>query len=466
MTLTLGPILGAVSHDAARIWFLAEHPGDVLVHVFLESGAEIAGSPFRPASLDSWSGTATAQARLPAPGARYRYDLRDAAGRSLLPPGLGRPGFRSAPAPAGGAGCRFALISCNDMRRADEAPWRTLGRAIEREGLDLLLCVGDQVYLDDEWRRHVRDGTAFPPSTRRAFEAGYTAQWRWPALRRTLAAVPTYMIWDDHEIRNGWGSLRADAAVAKRQQGFALAREVYWRFQHEHNPPSFCCPDQDLFYAFRHGAVGFLVLDLRGARDAARRRDALLGTHQWAAVTRWLDGELPGLRALFVVASVPPIHVRALAFLPSDWLPSDLQDQWTAPPFRAELRRLVEALLRFGNARDLPVVLLCGDAHVGTAVAIRSARAEHAARPQLLQLTASPLTSPPFARFVTRPPRWFRRVPVAKGIEGEILDWLPERNFGVIEVEVAEERAGITLRLVDERGATRVHHTLGQAEKR
>jgi hypothetical protein len=36
----------------------------------------------------------------------------------------------------------------------------------------------------------------------------------------------------------------------------------------------------------------------------------------------------------------------------------------------------------------------------------------------------------------------------------------------VIEVEVAEERAGITLRLVDERGATRVHHTLGQAEKR
>ena len=51
MTLTLGPILGAVSHDAARIWFQAEHLGDVLVHVFHEAGAEIAGSPFRPASL-------------------------------------------------------------------------------------------------------------------------------------------------------------------------------------------------------------------------------------------------------------------------------------------------------------------------------------------------------------------------------------------------------------------------------
>jgi len=457
MRLTLGPLLGAVSHDAARIWFAAEHPGDALVHVFAEGGAELAGSPFGPAALDSLSGTATAHVALPAPGARYRYDVRDASGASLLPAGLGAPGFRSAPRPESAAGCRFALVSCNDMRRGDEAPWRALRRAIGREGLELLLCAGDQVYLDDAWRRHVTNGTAFPPLLRRALEAGYTAQWRWPELRRTLANVPTYMVWDDHEIRNGWGSLPGDARIEKRQQGFAVAREVYWRFQHAHNPPSFCCPDEDLFYAFRHGGAGFLVLDLRGARDAARPRDALLGAHQWAAVRDWLAGEQPGLRALFVVASVPPVHVRALAFVPPEWLPSDLRDQWTSPPFRAELDRLFEALFDFANARDVPVVLLGGDAHVGTVVAIRSTRPEHAARPRLLQLTSSPLTSVPFARFVRRPPRYFQRVPIARGIEGEILDWLPERNFGV--VELAPGRSEITLRLVDARGATRVHRT-------
>jgi len=110
-----------------------------------------------------------------------------------------------------------------------------------------------------------------------------------------------------------------------------------------------------------------------------------------------------------------------------------------------------------GDARDVPVVLLGGDAHVGTVVAIRSTRPEHAARPRLLQLTSSPLTSVPFARFVRRPPRYFQRVPIARGIEGEILDWLPERNFGV--VELAPGRSEITLRLVDARGATRVHRT-------
>ena len=460
MSLTLGPILGAVSHQEARIWFLAEHPADVLVHGFREPGAEIAGSPFRPASLDSWSGTATTRVPLPEPAVRYRYDLRDARGRSWLPAGLGRPGFRSAPPPGSAAGCRFALVSCNDMRRADEAPWRALRRTIEREEIELLICAGDQVYLDDEWERHVTNGTAFPPSTRRAYEAGYTAQWRWPELRRTLANVPTYMIWDDHEIRNGWGSVPADARVAKRRQGFAIAREAYWRFQHEHNPPSFCCPDEDLFYAFRHGAIGFLVLDLRGARDATRRRDALLGAHQWAALTRWLDEEPAGLRALFVVTSVPPIHVRSLALIPRGWLPSDLQDQWTSPPYRAELARLIEALFRCANALDLPVVLLAGDAHVGTAVAIRSARPEHASRPVLLQLTSSPLTGEPFAPFLWRPPRYFQRVPIAEGIEGEILDWLPERNFGVVAAALSAGRTEITLRLVDECGATRVRRAL------
>lgn len=454
--LTLGPIVGAVSHDTARIWFQAEHPGDVLVHVFDEAGAEIAGSPFRPGSLDSWSGTATAHVSLPRADARYRYDLRDAAGRSVLPARLEGARFRSAPPPGSGTGCRFALVSCNDMRNRDEMPWHVLAETIEREALDLLICAGDQVYMDDVWRQQVTNGGAFPPTTRRAFEAGYADQWRWPELRRTLANVPTYMVWDDHEIRNGWGSLPADATLAKRRQGFAIAREVYWRFQHEHNPASFCCPDDDLFYAFRHGAVGFLVLDLRGVRDATRQRDALLGAHQWAAVKRWLDLELPGLRALFVVSSVPPIHLRALGLLPGGWLPSDLRDQWTAPPFRAELQRLAEMLLQRANALDVPVVLLAGDAHVGTLVVIRSVRPEHARRPLLYQLTASPLTSLPFARFVQRPPRWFQTVPVAKGIEGEILDWLPERNFGVVEVSTLHETE-ITLRLVDARGATRAH---------
>src|SRR5262245_55218089 len=122
MTLVLGPILGAVSHDEARIWWLAEHPGEVRVRVFDERGFELPGSPFGPALLDSASGTATAHVPLPEAGARYRYDLADASGRSLLAPGLERPGFRSAPRPESGAGCRFALVSCNDMRRGDEAP--------------------------------------------------------------------------------------------------------------------------------------------------------------------------------------------------------------------------------------------------------------------------------------------------------------------------------------------------------
>ena len=462
MRLLLGPIVGAVSDSEARIWLRADDPTLARIHVFRDSGTEIPHSPFLPASdANDTSGTATALVPLPAAYSHYRYDVRDTAGNSVLPAWLDTPGFWSAPRPDTAGPFRFGLVSCNDMRaskqknRPDpERPWRTLHRSAGDLDLAFLLGVGDQVYADDAWAAEV-GSKVFPPTLRRAYEAVYQAQWDFRWFRRTLANLPTYMTWDDHEIRNGWGSEATDGSAANRQAAFREVRAVYRRFQHAHNPPSFGDGADDLFYAFRYGDVGFLVLDGRGARDCKRSVLPLLGERQWRAIERWLRDETPGLGALFVAASVPPVHIPPALAKPGGVFVSDIRDQWTWDANLPELERLAATLFDRANEHDIPIVLLGGDVHLGTVACLRSTRPEHALRPLVYQLCSSPITNDP--------PRILRTVieqiknyefRIADGIAGRILAGpVMKRNFGVVELVHDPDRYRITLRLLDESGA-------------
>jgi hypothetical protein len=103
------------------------------------------------------------------------------------------------------------------------------------------------------------------------------------------------MVWDDHDIRDGWGSSAADSPtlLAKHPRGDAIfrkstaffedARDVYWHFQACHNPthvPGEAPPNivnlpplpgerRAMPFAFRCGRLVVLVLDA-AARDVFR----------------------------------------------------------------------------------------------------------------------------------------------------------------------------------------------------
>jgi alkaline phosphatase D len=459
MKLQLGPIVGATSDREARIWLRADRPEDARVHVFRDSGTEVPGSPFRVEAADNLSRTATVVAQLPAAYARYTYDVRDDAGASVLPAWLGAPSFWSAPKPDTTGPFRFGLVSCNNTSRPDpEGPWRALYETADELDLAFLLCVGDQLYADGVWDAQVTGKSKiFDPTLRDAYEKAYQAQWDFRWFRRTLANFPTYMTWDDHEIRNGWGSERLDGSAAIRQQAFAVVRDVYRRFQHDHNPPSFGGPD-DLFYAFEYGNAGFLVLDGRGARDMEQPVDPLLGARQWKLMKQWLRDETPGFEALFVVASVPPVHVPPKWAKPGGPLASDIRDQWTWERNLPELERLATELLDRANEHDIPIVLLSGDVHLGTVACLRSSRPEHAKRPTIHQLCSSPITNnPPKLPAYIRKSVGGLKFEVSEGIRAEFLaEPLDERNFGVVELSYETDRYHITLKLFDETGVERL----------
>ena len=140
----------------------------------------------------------------------------------------------------------------------------------------------------------------------------YRVYWNVPAQREIYERLPQYMIWDDHEIMDGWGSL---TKVERRKRISLLfersnntttnqmlvdlmwraACRVYYEYEHSHNPPTpidLDNPDACQWdYAFEQGKSAFYVLDMRGHHDIEAKDPAsCLAASRWRALP-------PGSRA-------------------------------------------------------------------------------------------------------------------------------------------------------------------------
>ncbi|HCA84306.1 MAG TPA: alkaline phosphatase, partial [Streptomyces sp.] len=124
----------------------------------------------------------------------------------------------------------------------------------EAERPDVLLLLGDQVYADEispatrEWiaERRGREGPAgragndLPPDGQVADYEEYTRlydeSWLDPELRRLFAAVPSCMIFDDHDVIDDWNT-SASWLTEMESNGWWRERVLsglmsYWVYQH------------------------------------------------------------------------------------------------------------------------------------------------------------------------------------------------------------------------------------------
>lgn len=163
----------------------------------------------------------------------------------------------------------------------------------------VLLLGGDQVYSDALWQdptcpdivawsllsRDQRRKTAWTPALQTQvtgfFENLYTTRWAQPEVAAALASLPSVMMWDDHDIFDGWGSYPAEDHDCPVYQGvFAIAHKYFALFQRHSlvgQPPPCTLPGQGAFSAaYRVGQVGVLALDMRSERTPERQRDGNL----------------------------------------------------------------------------------------------------------------------------------------------------------------------------------------------
>ncbi|MDN5938574.1 MAG: alkaline phosphatase D family protein [Salinisphaera sp.] len=229
---------------------------------------------------------------------------------------------------------RIGYVACNGMEEGDgrrslserNILWQRLAADHDRQPLQLLLHGGDQVYADEMLRQHPalaawgRSGkkpdpaTAFTDDMRQRARAWlfqrYLDLYSQPAVARLLARVPSLMMWDDHDICDGWGSLaraRLDCPVGRGV--FAVAREGFRWFQGacaqgEVMPGSLGPGADALGWKQELPGLSIIAPDLR----SRRRPDQILDAAGWRALDHALSSAA-GERVLFL-SSVPALGPR------------------------------------------------------------------------------------------------------------------------------------------------------------
>jgi len=339
----------------------------------------------------------------------------------------------------------------------------------------LMLMGGDQIYFDSIWEdiKTLRQWVALPrraqldfkvtETLEREIEAYYLGLYkqRWLPIERqpwssatpaldagaAMASIPTIMMWDDHDIFDGWGSYSGEMQNCQIFQTlFRYARRAFWVFQMQHaledlpelkdaTPTGFSRQDPLLkpilwskvlskdalalplldsqpgfTSAYWLGSVAIIAADLRTERS----RTQVMGSDTWRQIKAWISklnsagvGSQPGnaCQHLLFMSSVPVVHPKlplAELFLDkfgqdhvTDSNADDLKDHWSHDDHEGERKRLLEVLSSLARDKKIRVSLVSGDVHVA-AWGIAYRKDLHASQTwsQMHQFTSSGVVHP------------------------------------------------------------------------
>ncbi len=315
----------------------------------------------------------------------------------------------------------IGFVSCNGQENGDETRshedrdvmWRRLAAEGRARPFALLLHGGDQLYADEAVEAHPetrrwaelpideKPGVAWTDEMETAvrgyFFRRYLALMQQPAFAELGSRVPSLMIWDDHDIFDGWGSHPKGLQESPVALGlFRAAREMFVLFQLGADPaalPGTCRDRTGASFSQDARFPGFSVLlpDLRSERTPER----VMGPRGWEAFEAGLNDAPDGDRRI-VVSSVPALGPRlSLVEALLDLYPGqqqyedDLRDQWQSRGHRAEWVRFLSALEDEAVRRAGPVTVVSGEIHLATRGEMRLSDGT-----ALHQLVASGITHP------------------------------------------------------------------------
>ncbi|KAB0681509.1 alkaline phosphatase family protein [Aureimonas leprariae] len=408
----IGPILFArgSGEEACRLAALAVVPSWNRPPPLVAEGGEVA--PARLAELFGWTAWGYDFALPARPDASYEFAGRCFPVRTDL-----------------SGDVALAFVSCNGQETGDEARqaesrnlmWRRLQGEHERRPFALLLHGGDQLYADEALDSHPevarwaklpprrRPGIRWTPemeeAVRRWFAARYLTLLAEPAMAALLSQVPSLMMWDDHDIMDGWGSHPSGVQESPVGEGiFRIAREMFALFQQGVAPdavPPLAPDPAGVSLTLGAAFPGFRVVapDLRSERTQTR----VMGPNGWQSFERLLRTVREGERVL-VVSSVPALGPRLSLLerildrlLGTQRHEDDLRDQWQSFAHRLEWQRFLSCLAKLATARGAAVTALSGEIHL-------AARGTMPLGPGgvLHQLVASGISHPAPSRFYAR----------------------------------------------------------------
>jgi alkaline phosphatase D len=394
LALLGGPMLGALSHDGARVWVRTLRPAQVEVAVQTADGERRFGPVASTAASDL---TAVVRVAGLAPATRHPYRVLVDGKPVPVPEGAA---IMTAPAPGGAGRVRLAFGSC--FHKTGLGNSALLGRMRER-GASAVLLLGDSA-VDD---RDNRVGLHRCDYLMRDLHAGW---------RGLAAGAAVYAAWDDHDyFNNDKAGVPPGYAAADRDAVRAVWTQNW-------NNPSYGFDERGagIFFRTRVGPCDLIMLDTRSLRTRPGEPDAFLGAEQ----ARWFERELAACKGPFVILTSGTMWSDNVSAGKDSW------GVWD-PAGRERLFALIEKL-------RLPVLLLSGDRHGARVIRITRPSGHVFWEFEAASLGAHP-GPPAFGQPKEAQPF---------GATGEAL-------YGELEVDAAAGEPVATVRILDASGEVR-----------
>ncbi len=340
----LGPMLGYVGPEEARIWIKASAPatGGAIVGegADLQQGRAVTGPELKAES--DYMGVIQVTGLRPATKYFYQTTLNGK-------PDAGSPhSFVTAPSEGSKGHLRFAAISCigelEQHLQWSETSVMEAWRALAGVPIDFVLQLGDNVYA-----------ASTEPEVQRRM---YYWHRRLPPYRRVMAVTPMLAIWDDWDYAGN----DSDGTVSGKQRSLRTFKEL-WA-----NPSYGQSSDPGIYFKLSRGDVDFFMLDGRYHRSPNGSEDNGQKTMLGRAQLTWLKRALAESNATF-----------KFLVSGSQWTGSGKSDSWQS------FTRERNGLFDFIRDNDIEgVVLLSGDRHITAGYQVQR---------RFIEITSSPFAA-------------------------------------------------------------------------
>lgn len=226
----------------------------------------------------------------------------------------------------------FVLLSCNNPFETEKgsadngwAVWEQLESFLKKDSsVRLIVLGGDQVYNDDLEKfinsdKNKKTGLSNEETKKNLKDSlisQYQKYWGHKSYRKIFASVPSVVMWDDHDITDGWGS-RPESFDNKSETGFKdnwweyfkTTREAFAAYQTSRNNERINNVPENVFSSFLDwGESRFILCDFRSERNS--QKNILWSKKHKEAVFDFIKNSPEQIKKIFFLTPVVPLRTN------------------------------------------------------------------------------------------------------------------------------------------------------------
>lgn len=255
----------------------------------------------------------------------------------------------------------------------------------------LIIGTGDQIYTDADYHSEVNENTisAWAHKCNNPYNLldkveysnhlnrCYSHFYSFDCFRNTYDKIISLNVWDDHEIRDGWGSHGDEYDPQNDQiEYYKLSREAYIKHQYAPGPNDIDKYDQSNNHSLQQKATingkRIFAFDLRSNRDICKNQ--VIDENQLADFFDWCD-QTPNGKEVIIISSIPLFYEQtktAISIgkkLAKGELTDDIADAWSSDFNIFQRNQILEKLIQL-RERNIKPIIVSGDVHIGGLITV------------------------------------------------------------------------------------------------